>query len=374
MEDRARLGVLAIAVVAAAIALVTLAHGDGAARAARDESPLARVLRQYDIPVESQLLVFSKTSLQRDRITEENPRAIYFNDRASVGVVPGSPLIEVASFDTLDAGVSFFTIDETRPDALPERKASCFRCHALAESGGMQGLLMRSAGVHDHRDPHRCFEEIDDSTPYTNRWGGWYVSGRQVPRGHAGRALPPSLRTTYSGNGSDVVALLVLGHQVAAVNLIAQVARQARLAEGDARDGRAPDMASLRAAASALAEYLLFTNEAPLPAAVSGNPAFVQAFESAGVRDSHGHSLRTLDLQRRLLKVPCSFMIHAPAFVSLPSSARQLVYDRMSTILLEGSRPAARRFTPDERDAIVHVLRATLPDLPVGFGAADGRS
>ena len=369
MAGRARLGVLAIAAATAAIALVPLARGDGAARAARDELPLARVLRQYDIPVESQLLVFSKTSLQRDRITEENPRAIYFNDRASVGVVPGSPLIEVASFAAADAGVSFFTIDGTRSDALPERKGSCFRCHALADSGGMQGLLMRSAGVHDHRDPHRCFEEIDDSTPYANRWGGWYVSGKRVPRGHAGRALPAAVRTPYASEGSDVVALLVLGHEVTAVNLIAQVARQARLAEIDARDGRAPDMASLRAAASALAEYLLFTNEAPLPAAVSGNPAFVRAFESAGVRDGHGHSLRTLDLQRRLLKVPCSFMIHAPAFASLPATARQLVYERMSVILSADGQSGPRRFTQHERDTIVHILGATLPDLPAGFGA-----
>src|SRR5690348_11883816 len=41
---------------------------------------LKSVLRALDIPESSQVLVFSKTSLQRERISPRTPRAIYFND------------------------------------------------------------------------------------------------------------------------------------------------------------------------------------------------------------------------------------------------------------------------------------------------------
>lgn len=38
------------------------------------------LLRELHIPVESQLLVFSKTSFQRQRIRPDHPRALYFSD------------------------------------------------------------------------------------------------------------------------------------------------------------------------------------------------------------------------------------------------------------------------------------------------------
>ena len=45
-----------------------------------DRETLALLLKELNIPVESQLLVFSKTSVQRVRISPSNPRAMYFND------------------------------------------------------------------------------------------------------------------------------------------------------------------------------------------------------------------------------------------------------------------------------------------------------
>lgn len=374
MAGRARLATLALAAVTSAVVLTSLRAGDGAPLAPAGGVHLAGFLRHYGIPEASQVLVFSRTSLQRDRISESTPRAIYFNDRASVGVVPGSSLIEVAEFDDTAGGVRFLTLDASRPDAPPRRERSCLRCHALADGGGMQGLLMRSSGVHEGGNPHRCLLEVDDRTPYGRRWGGWYVTGQLVPSGHAGRPMPTRLDAAYATGGSDIVALLVLGHEVTAVNLIARLAREARLAAWDQESGRTPDAVPLETAASALADDLLFSGEAPLPAAVVGDPAFIRAFESAGVRDSHGHSLRTFDLRRRLFKVPCSFMIHAPAFRALPLEVRRLVYDRMSALLRAGGGPHAPRLSPDDRDAVVHVLRETLADLPADFGTSPGRS
>ena len=48
---------------------------------------LPAVLRELGVPLESQLLVYSKTSLQRGLIVPERPRALYFNDTLAVGSV-----------------------------------------------------------------------------------------------------------------------------------------------------------------------------------------------------------------------------------------------------------------------------------------------
>ncbi|MEQ1910330.1 MAG: hypothetical protein ABMA15_16020 [Vicinamibacterales bacterium] len=138
------------------------------------------MLRGLDILEASQVLVYSKTSLQRDRISENSSRAIYFNDRAAVGYVPGSPRLELAMVGSGAPGVSFYTLDLSAPEPTqPMRRGDeCFQCHALPDAGGLQGLLMRSAGVRRSGDPNRYFEEIDDRTPFTLRWGGWYVDAR----------------------------------------------------------------------------------------------------------------------------------------------------------------------------------------------------
>ena len=46
---------------------------------------LPAVLKRLAVPVSSQVLVFSKTSLQRSLIGPKTPRAIYFNDEVTVG-------------------------------------------------------------------------------------------------------------------------------------------------------------------------------------------------------------------------------------------------------------------------------------------------
>jgi len=46
---------------------------------------LRSVLKHLEVPAESQMLVFSKTSFQLQRITPQTPRAIYFNDHVYVG-------------------------------------------------------------------------------------------------------------------------------------------------------------------------------------------------------------------------------------------------------------------------------------------------
>src|SRR5260221_92615 len=50
---------------------------------------LRSVLAALNIPVESQIAVFAKDSVQATRITSANPRTLFFNDSVSVGWVRG---------------------------------------------------------------------------------------------------------------------------------------------------------------------------------------------------------------------------------------------------------------------------------------------
>src|SRR5215510_5930865 len=46
---------------------------------------LRSLLAKLEVPVSSQMLVFSKTSLQRNHISPRTPRALYFSDDVYVG-------------------------------------------------------------------------------------------------------------------------------------------------------------------------------------------------------------------------------------------------------------------------------------------------
>ena len=58
-----------------------------------------------------------------------------------------------------------------------------------------------------------------------------------------------------------------------------------------------------------------------------------RSFAAAGPFDSQGRSLRQLDLERRLFKYPCSFLIYSEQFTSLPGELKQHVYGRLKEIL-----------------------------------------
>src|SRR5580704_13331621 len=60
---------------------------------------LPDLLRTLGVNVDSQALVFSKTSFQAAKISPRNPRAIYFNDEVAVGFVRTGDVIELASLD-----------------------------------------------------------------------------------------------------------------------------------------------------------------------------------------------------------------------------------------------------------------------------------
>jgi hypothetical protein len=75
-----------------------------------------------------------------------------------------------------------------------------------------------------------------------------------------------------------------------------------------------------------------------------------------------------LDLERRLLRYPCSYMIYTDAFDALPDPVKAALYERMWEILSGQVRSDPyTQLSLADRQAIVEILRETKPDLPGYF-------
>ena len=350
---------------------------------------LASVLKALGIPVSSQTLVFSENSLQRDHISKATPRAVYFNDTVAVGWAKGADTVEAIVFDRMQ-GVQFYSIRQQQ-QAKPQfvRRGDCLQCHLLPQTDGVPGVLTMSVlPLSDNKNEYAQGWEMDHRTPIEDRWGGWYVTGAQVPAKHLGNVpvlhvprsyvradAAPKLKlaseafdaAAYLTPHSDVAALMVLNHQTRATNLLIRLGWQARIAAHDGR-GAGALPSEVRETARDLADYLLFADEAPLASPIRSGSEFAAQFSSKGPRDSKGRSLRELDLTRRLLRYPCSYMIYTEAFDALPPSARALVYERMSQVLSGTAKDwDYSKLTPADRRAIVEILRETKTGLPEYF-------
>lgn len=345
---------------------------------------LPALLDYFKIPKSSQMLVFSKTSLQRNEITPKNPRAIYFNDDVYIGYIPGAPLMEVSAVDP-KLGGTFYSIEQM-PARKPKftRESDCLRCHAAPRSMGVPGHVIRSIGTDNagEIDPQSEFSTIDHCTPLAERWAGWYVTGQSGSQGHRGNLIGAkafahfeeeplrrgNLRSLseffdekkYVECGSDIVALMVLEHQIKMHNYITRLNYETQTmlnTYGHIRYLKNQENAFLR--------YLLFTEEAPLTGSISGNPEFVKSFTAVGPRDPNGRSLRDFDLTTRMFKYPCSFLIYSAAFDNLPKPMHDHLLERLHAILTgKDTTPDFAKIPADQRQAILEILRATKPGLP----------
>jgi hypothetical protein len=347
---------------------------------------LDSLLSALDIPVESQTLVFSQTSFEPSDISPSNPRALYFNDSVAVGWVPGRKTLEIAAHDR-QQGVLFYTLQQT-PTPKPQfaRNDRCLECHQTSFTSGVPGLVaMSMLPLSDNPNDYAQGWSVDHRTPFEDRFGGWYVTGARVPRVHLGNVpvnhvarsytrLPTAPTfTTLSGKFdvegypsaySDIAALLVLNHQAHLTNLLTRLGWEARLVS----DQKGASLARVTSVAGDLVDYLLFVDEAPFPAPVRGDSGFAEKFSAIGPRDKKGRSLRQLDLDRRLLRYPCSYMIYSPAFDALSGVAKDAVYQRMWQILSgQETDKVYARLSLADRQAIVEILRDTKTDLPDYF-------
>ena len=348
---------------------------------------LRAVLKALDVPIESQMLVFSQTSFQAPLINMHNPRAVYFTDTAAVGWVRGGAVLEVAAQDPTQ-GVVFYSLDQ-KPSASPRltRNNECLACHLSWETLGVPGLIVQSVfPLPDELSYANGFTTVHGS-PLEQRWGGWWVTGDHGGAKHMGNipvmpadkgksklAAPTKVLASVEGQFdlkgyptpySDVVPQLVLAHQTNMTNLITRTAWEARLAASQP----SPDAnARVSEAARDLVDYLLFVDEAPFVGPVHGSAGYAEVFTKAGPRDSKGRSLREFDLRRRIFRYPCSYMIYTPAFDKLPPRAKDVVYARMWEVLSGREKaPRYRSLTLADRQAIVEILRDTKPDLPSFF-------
>jgi len=263
-------------------------------------------------------------------------------------------------FQTLQQNPGFGTAPQfVRPDR-------CLTCHLSANSLGVPGILVRSmfTDTNGQTRPQLGSAIVDHRTPLERRWGGWYVTGTHGSARHMGNAMvtPPRDAQTASRGPrpdriergedavtaatlnrtaldarvdvgkyplptSDIAALMVFDHQGHAINLLTRLGWETRVAIADARlDFSKGELAEL---ISETASYLTFEGEAKLPAPIQGVSAFAKTFASGGPRDRKGRSLRELDLQTRLFKYRCSYMVYSPAFDALPDEAKRAVLARM---------------------------------------------
>lgn len=364
---------------------------------------LVQLLGLLDVPVESQVLVFSKTSAQNSRISPRTPRAIYFSDNAYVGWVQGGD-IEVTTFDP-NLGMVFHLVDVDNllkaKAPLLNRDRSCLNCHGGSATGNLPGVTVRSVYAGRNGQPifHAGTFRTDYTSPLEERWGGWYVTGSSGDRKHMGNhfavesedqrsvmleaATPASLTNLDSlietdpypaGGTSDIVALMVMEHQVTVHNaLVAGLIntrktlyrhRKMKEAFGESPDSPLSDTNRriLDNLADKIVRAIFFHDEHVVADGVEGAAPFQEAFSAGARKNREGRALRDLRLYERLFKYRCSHLIYSDAFAFLPEPLLERVIGRMKNVLAGNDESGEFIYLTDsERVRIDEILKDTLP-------------
>ncbi|HRJ08638.1 MAG TPA: hypothetical protein PK490_06370 [Prosthecobacter sp.] len=352
-----------------------------------DKAFLASVLKALDVPVSSQLLVFSASSLQSEIINPRNPRALYFNEDTYVGWVPRGK-VEIIAMDP-EMGAMFYIFERLNAGGgVPPitRSDKCFNCHAGLATRRVPGLIAESllpmlsgASLETYRR-----DEQGHHIPLEKRFGGWHLTGGHHLKTHHANMMG----TNVPGRGiekskvepgqmsdlgqhllptSDILPHLVHEHQIGFENRVfhaAYVMRQL-LAEGR---GSLPMSAKpeLEELAEELARYILFVDEAKLPKeGVEGDTEFIREFQRNKREAAGGRSLKDFDLKTRIFKYRCSYMLHTESWLRLPVVLKDRVYFKMAEGLREqNANPVYSHLAADEKLAIRAILKETLPGLP----------
>jgi hypothetical protein len=349
---------------------------------------LISLLDRLGVNVDSQVLVFSKTSFQQRLISPRSPRAVFYNDNVAVGSVQGGDVLELMSLDPVQ-GYIFYTLGARKSEAprFEQRGVECAFCH-LPGNHGAPGLVVASVIPDAQGTPFftgSFFGTTDQRTPFGQRWGGWYVTGTHGSQPHMGNAVAPDLEhpldldqsangnlTTLTGkfdsanylaSTSDIVALMTLEHQAGVTNRILGLSRlYERSQRGWGNDGAAR---TLDDAIDDLVGHMLFVDEAPLVEAVAGVSTFTTTFPTRGPRDRRGRSLRDFDLRTRLFRYHLSYLVYSEAFDSMPARVLERVYRRLYEVLSgndTGDRFAA--LSADDRRTTLEIVRETKASLP----------
>jgi hypothetical protein len=362
---------------------------------------LPSLLKQLNVPVSSQSLVFSKTSLQSNHISPSNPRAIYFNDNVFVGWIRGAELIEITALDP-KLGYELYVLDQTKSDKPRfQRGIGCSGCHVAGNTRFVAGPLMRSvyAGSNGSGFGEARSFITDHTSPFNERWGGWYVTGTHGSIKHLGNMFfsgdsnlddedaltggnVTNLRDKVDLQGylsphSDIVALMVMAHQTQGQNLIVWAGQETRLAVkeqeelnrtvlNDVSKWETSPKFRVTYAVNELLKYFLFADEAKFAAPIKGTTTFAEEFAARGSKDKQGRGLRDFDLQQRLFRYPLSYLIYTEAFDNLPTLAREEFYRKL-WLALNGQEKTFAFVRDVDRKAIIEILCDTKQNLPEYF-------
>jgi hypothetical protein len=179
----------------------------------------------------------------------------------------------------------------------------------------------------------------------------------------------------YPSDTSDIVALMVLEHQVTVQNQIGYInfkapavlhrRDMAEAVSAKSWDGL-PALAqdALIRMMDKLVSLMVFMEAADFSSPISGLPAYTEGFMAKGPVDEQGRSLREFDLRTRLFRYPLSYLVHTEEFKALPPYALDYLYSKLAAYLsgeieLEGSSQYSRA---DRQDAL-DILIATDPDF-----------
>jgi|JI9StandDraft_1071089.scaffolds.fasta_scaffold00027_70 hypothetical protein len=357
---------------------------------------LPSLLEALDVERDTQMLVFSKTSLQLQKISPRTPRAIYFNDNVYVGFCQQGDVLEISAVDP-KLGAVFYSLDQEAVDRprMMRHTDNCLTCHSSSRTEGVPGHLARSV-YPDARGLPLLSEgshNVNYKTPIEKRWGGWYVTGKHGKQTHMGnvlvkgREVPDDFDFSVGSNvndltpyfnpdkylepNSDIAALMVMEHQIVVHNMLTKASFMTRQAMeyqammheslGVPKDEMLDSVKSrIRSAGNDLVDAMLMVEEAHWSEPIQGNTSFTERFSSLGPHDSKGRSLRQLDLQTRLWKYPCSYLIYSESFKVLPTEMKSYVKDRFEQILSGSDKDEKYKHLSDvDRVALREILAET---------------
>ena len=352
------------------------------------------LLKALKISKDSQILVFSKTSLQRAAVSASNPRAIYFNEDVYLGWMPDGR-IEIASADP-EKGFMFFFQRPLKDKKSPLfiRDKVCLECHAGSATNFLPGPLGRSV-FPDIRGRSLgsvdSYELIGHNVPISERWGGWYVTGAHSSLKHMGNSIAyrssnkKELKlkvmkskldsdrifesSKYPNSDSDIVALLIFDHQVGIHYELVEAAYKARQAIYNSEKLGGSNEAELEEAISSITDnlvsHLLMKDETKLSGEVlslSRDSTFIGNFKKTSKNDSEGRSLRDLDLKNRIFKYPCSYMIYSKSFTALPEILRNSIFKQIRGVLSNKIKVGEYDYISDEKKSeLLEILGETIP-------------
>lgn len=350
---------------------------------------LDSILAALEISPSSQLLVFSRTSLQQHLISPQTPRAIYFNDDTYVAWVQQSGSIEIGAMDP-NLGPVFFTLSQSQ-DSTPSFNREfrqCLRCHdSLSLTGGGTPRFMMSSnytGTAGQLVSHEGSIMTDSRTPIASRWGGWYVSGIHGDQRHLGNVLIESAEdvsdenlaitgnkasiaeltdlSSYLTPYSDIVALLVIEHQIEVQNQIARVNYYSKTLLADQSLDQTEVQRALQVLSDDLLASLFMVGQPGFSETVTGSSGFREYFEAQALIDEQSSLLRELNLETRLFEYPLSYLIYSDAIKNLPEPLLRLLKVGIDEVLTgESANDQFDHISPENRQIIAELIRENPP-------------